>query len=224
MEPAHRDLDEATGSGLVVGAGEGAQPTQALAPFISKLYEIISTAAPADCIKWGPLGDTIVVTDQSKFAREVLPRFFKHDNIRSFIRQLNIYGFQRCRNPDRSGSVEGEHGELEFYHEKFVEGRKDLMRQITRGMPSRKSRPLGAPAGDATPPSDAPMAPITLSSEGQQIMSEITWIKQHIGSISSQLRSQAEQVQARLATLVQAIGPAAQPAAQADAGADGMCM
>ena len=33
-------------------------------------------------------------------------------------------------------------GELEFYHESFLEGRKDLMRHITRGVPSQKR---GAP-------------------------------------------------------------------------------
>ena len=57
------------------------------APFISKLYEIITNAADDTCIKWGSAGNTIVVTDQVKFAKDELPRYFKHDNIRSFVRQ-----------------------------------------------------------------------------------------------------------------------------------------
>ena len=80
----------------------------------------MSTELNRGSLTWGAMGDSILVTDQGKFSREVLPRYFKHDNIRSFIRQLNIYGFQRCRNPERAGSVEGEHGELEFFHEHLV--------------------------------------------------------------------------------------------------------
>lgn len=191
--------------------GKDANGQGALAPFISKLQEILQAPNPADCIKWGPTSDTIIVINQSKFAREVLPRYFKHDNIRSFIRQLNIYGFQRCRNPERAGSVEGEHGELEFYHEHFREGRKDLMRLISRGIPSHKRSfkpgegfaPLPPPLPPTVHLPNAP--PLNLSSDAQQLASEMTWVHKHIASVDSQLRSQAHHVQSRLTTLVEVL-------------------
>ena len=199
----------------------GMLPPVSLAPFISKLCEILSTSTPDDSIKWGPMGDTIIVTDQVKFAREVLPRYFKHDNIRSFIRQLNIYGFQRCRNPERTGSVEGEHGELEFYHEHFLEGRTDLMRQITRGMPSNKRRRSGLTASDGAimhhmPPSPMPPthmsgAPVGMSADAQHLASEMNWVQQHIANVDTQLRQQAHHVQSRMASLVEALATTPAP-------------
>ncbi|XP_039165827.1 heat stress transcription factor A-2-like [Eucalyptus grandis] len=51
-----------------------------LAPFLRKTYEMVSD----------PSTDT-VVSDPHEFSKEVLPRYFKHCNVSSFIRQLNTY-------------------------------------------------------------------------------------------------------------------------------------
>lgn len=112
-------------------------------PFISKLSDILSaTDSTAESIRWGEAGDTVLVNDPIRFARDVLPRYFKHNNIRSFVRQLNIYGFQRCRQLAGQLSSDGtSHGELEFYQPNFLAGRKDLLRQCQRGTASQPQRP-----------------------------------------------------------------------------------
>jgi len=133
----------ATADGQQETMSAEAQQGNALPPFISKLHELVSNSVYADHIRWGDAGDTIVVTDPVLFARDVLPRFFKHDNIRSFVRQLNIYGFQRCR---RAGSsADGMDSQLEFYHESFMKGKEEIMKQITRGVPSQKRAAPGDP-------------------------------------------------------------------------------
>ena len=72
-----------------------------VAPFLIKLFEIVSSAACDDLVCWSEQGETFRIVDRTRFAQNVLPLYFKHDNLRSFIRQLNIYGFQRV--PNQSG-------------------------------------------------------------------------------------------------------------------------
>ena len=52
----------------------------------------------------------------------VLPQYFRHGNYRSFVRQLNLYGFYKCRSTKQ----------VIYQHPNFLRGRPDLLRQITR--------------------------------------------------------------------------------------------
>lgn len=41
-------------------------------------------------------GQSFLVLDEQRFAKEILPKYFKHNNMASFVRQLNMceYGQQ----------------------------------------------------------------------------------------------------------------------------------
>ncbi|WFD30902.1 hypothetical protein MSPP1_001926 [Malassezia sp. CBS 17886] len=68
--------------------------------FISKLWHLmINPELYGKYIRWNEAGDTIILNNvpevATEFAAEVLPKLFKHGNNASFVRQLNLYGFQR---------------------------------------------------------------------------------------------------------------------------------
>merc|ERR1719398_506989 len=97
-----------------------------MAPFLTKLYQIVSAPTTDHCIQWTAKGDSFVISDPDTFARDILPTYFKHNNIRSFIRQLNTYGFRKRTNI----SSTDEH--LEFFHTKFRRDDPQGLTQIKR--------------------------------------------------------------------------------------------
>lgn len=61
------------------------------APFVGKTYEMVADAATDAVVSWAGRGSSFVVWDPLALAAAVLPRFFKHANFASFVRQLNTY-------------------------------------------------------------------------------------------------------------------------------------
>jgi len=55
---------------------------------------------------WTPSGQSFVIADANEFSRDMLPRYFKHSNYSSFVRQLNLYAAGRGRWPWRVASGE----------------------------------------------------------------------------------------------------------------------
>ena len=65
--------------------------------FLSKLFDILNNTNNNSAISWDSEGKKIVISDIVKLCNEVLPKFYKHKNYSSFIRQLNLYGFHKTR-------------------------------------------------------------------------------------------------------------------------------
>eukprot|EP00126_Sphaerothecum_destruens_P012629 Sdes_comp21640_c0_seq1m20227 len=102
--------------------------------FLSKLLRMIEDETSLHLISWSHDGTSFEIHDQPVFAKEVLPKYFKHSNISSFVRQLNMYGFKKKLAVDHGSLQARRLGSLqwEFVNPQFQRGRPDLLKCMKR--------------------------------------------------------------------------------------------
>lgn len=91
--------------------------------FLSKTYDIISDEKNHEYCDWGPNGDLVNIKKIEEFSKIVLPKYFKHSNFQSFVRQLNMYDFRKVIQDPSNG---------EFQHEYFRKGQPELLTKMKR--------------------------------------------------------------------------------------------
>jgi len=99
--------------------------------FLAKLWKMVNNPDADSLICWGSEGNSFIIRNQTEFAKTLLPYYYKHSNMASFVRQLNMYGFHKVVGVD-SGGLKGENDETEFAHTFFIRGQEHLLDQIKR--------------------------------------------------------------------------------------------
>ena len=96
--------------------------------------------------------------------QEILPLYFKHGNLRSFIRQLNIYGFQRVANV----SSRTHDSTLEFQHPMFTRDSEHNLARIKRGCPQPEKGEVEAQLPPAAKRQYTGLQPLALQQPASQ--------------------------------------------------------
>ncbi|KAL9666430.1 hypothetical protein QQ045_000761 [Rhodiola kirilowii] len=126
-------------TGESAAAGETSQRAL-LTPFLTKTYQLVDDPVVDDLISWNEDGSGFIIWKPAEFSRDLLPKYFKHNNLSSFVRQLNTYGFRKVV-PDR----------FEFGNDFFKKGEKGLLHDI-----QRRKMTIGVSTSSATSAAEGP--------------------------------------------------------------------
>ncbi|XP_063239072.1 heat shock factor protein-like isoform X1 [Bacillus rossius redtenbacheri] len=99
--------------------------------FLAKLWKIVEDPETNDLIRWSAEGASFIIQNTARFSRELLPLYYKHNNMASFIRQLNMYGFHKVVSLE-AGGLKVDKDEMEFAHPCFVHDHPVLLENIKR--------------------------------------------------------------------------------------------
>ena len=95
----------------------------ALPKFLKALFQILQNE-DARIIGWSHGGKAFQIRDVNKLQKVVLPKYFKHNKLASFQRQLNYFGFRKWTKTQTQVCT--------FSHPHFIEGERDALTLITK--------------------------------------------------------------------------------------------
>eukprot|EP00127_Corallochytrium_limacisporum_P005876 Clim_evm21s214 gene=Clim_evmTU21s214 len=124
----------------VLKTGPGRNPE-----FMLTLGRLLDESNPNPYISWTQDGLCVKITDMEGFSRTVLPVWFRHRNVRSFVRQLNMYGFSKAKaKPRKENGKEVAY----FQHAIFRRGNEaacfDIRRNYRKKSSSKKNSTASA--------------------------------------------------------------------------------
>lgn len=134
-------------------------PSSHVNAFIAKLWRILRDESLRHLIHWDQEGTGFVISDPSEFSRQVLPAYYKHSNLASFIRQLNAYEFRKC------SSSRGEEV-MEYRHPSFLRDSPGELANIKR---KTSTTSTAAAAASSSSSSEVPESSGTLAEAMEQI-------------------------------------------------------
>ncbi|KAM3931609.1 uncharacterized protein RB166_004962 isoform 5-T5 [Leptodactylus fuscus] len=104
--------------------------------FLTKIWALVEDHRNSEYICWSQDGNSFIVLDEERFAKEILPRHFKHNNMASFVRQLNWYGFHKVMQDESGAARHDKYCSGRYQHHFFKRGHEELLTKIKRKVTS----------------------------------------------------------------------------------------
>ncbi|KAJ6262843.1 hypothetical protein Dda_1400 [Drechslerella dactyloides] len=180
--PGSSDTTKTIGSSLGIGSASNGPKVQTA--FIHKLYSMLEDANIQHLISWASSGESFVMSPTGEFSK-VLSQYFKHTNVSSFVRQLNMYGFHKVNDVFHSTAPDAALWEFKHGNGSFKRGDLESLKVIRR-RPSRPAIPKESPYSGNR--STAPSAPGTPSEHVvDTIESRLTGLEQYFWDVNSRV-------------------------------------
>jgi len=90
--------------------------------FPMRLMDMLSRSEVSSVITWLPHGRSFIVRNPKTLEDDLIPRFFKPMKFKSFLRQVNLWGFKRITRGADSGA---------YYHQLFLRQKPGLVRKMS---------------------------------------------------------------------------------------------
>lgn len=130
-EMSHGHNGPVTNGLSAAAATSSQQPKVVQTAFIHKLYNMLEDTSIRNLISWSNNNESFVMSPSAEFSK-VLAQYFKHTNISSFVRQLNMYGFHKVSDVFHTGSPESALWEFKHGNGNFRRGDLAGLREIKR--------------------------------------------------------------------------------------------
>ncbi|KAG6791999.1 hypothetical protein POTOM_001136 [Populus tomentosa] len=193
-------------------------------PFLSKTYDMVDDPETDAVVSWSSTNNSFVVWNPPEFARDLLPKYFKHNNFSSFVRQLNTYSVEffdlllvrmvkgshglvsvQCRPQFTTwsrGFRKVDPDRWEFANEGFLRGQKHLLRTISRRKPAHghtNQQPQQTRAQNSTVGACVEVGKFGLEEEVERLKRDKNVLMQEL----VRLRQQQQSTDSQLQTMVQ---------------------
>jgi len=154
------------------------QPGGNVPAFLAKLWKMVDNPDADNLISWSDDGSSFTIRNQGEFTKTLLPYYYKHSNMASFVRQLNMYGFHKVMSVE-SGGLKGDKDEVEFAHPFFLRGQEHLLDQIKRKIT----------AGNRGGAGITPFVPSIKSEKVNEVLSEVGVLKERQEDLDNKLEN-----------------------------------